>query len=677
VSGVDENGSITAVELVPWYRTPEFKPGQCVDEITQRSKKTKFWATYNRVLCHPRSVDIPGEGYSVGNSIEWYCTDPNCETYEPAVAYVTDVDDKGGVLDWRIRGSDICMYGYGGYSCGMRRTTRTPGPTAAADEYPQADDRGSYKFDGKRLCELRWTGTGNPVRAAGRVQMLSQQDYLKNVGTLTSVDLNITRSPCRTGLNVYVMPYRYESLAFLSLLEDTNPGIQNQLLKWFPPYPRCEGGGAVLSVTCGDSNDPLECFGGPIVGGDVVEPGVGYAFADKRHVHPVLDKNVPSISGENGTGSGAVISSFDFSSVMGFPAVGYATGEAYQPASDRFAYYPVSGATIDSSLRGSGYEVGMEFDVKPVDGVEFTDAWSAEGGDNPDISTNGNWYGGRFASQLTEDGMMSPEFDGENNPQFGTETRNPWCRLRVSGVDTNGGITDLEVIHGGMMFKPEWSQGFKHPSVATLVLSDTGHNATFDVSVDDNINSAGFGGVNGVAISNGGVGYANPEGGWMWELLDVNVGPEVFSAPASLMAHINWSGWLNDPFDSENSSGILVQGDHPPVVPRRAACCIGECYHPLLNRTYALHRVWNMNPLQGNESTDNVWNDYGNGASLVDGWPPYDYGIYRNKNAEVDSYWGTYPHSSYTIVEWGMTLTLSAEATTPCPDHSNGRTAPW
>jgi len=185
VSEVDEDGGITAVEFVPWYSSPEYRPGQCIDTINDKAHKTKFWPSYTRWLCHPRSVDIAGEGYRVGDQIEWFCTDPACVTETPAVAYVTDVDDKGGVLDWRIRGSDICMYGKGGYVCYDPEGR----PDCAADQYGNADDRGAYKFDGKRLCELQWSGTGNPVRAADRAQMLSQQDYLANLGTLTSVQI--------------------------------------------------------------------------------------------------------------------------------------------------------------------------------------------------------------------------------------------------------------------------------------------------------------------------------------------------------------------------------------------------------------------------------------------------------------------------------------------------------
>ena len=674
VTEVDDKGGIVSLEVVPWRKDPEYRNLECKERITDREQKTKYYAAYTRVLCHPQCVDIPGEGYSIGDKIEWFCTDPACVTASGrnAVAYVTDVDDKGGVLDWHIKGSDICMYGYGGHMCGFDPEYEFPNLgrlDCAADGYPQTevngqDERGAYKFDGKRLCELSWRGYGNPARAAATVEELGGFVlWQANRSTYTTCQITIAGSPCRTTLNVGLSPYKYESFGFLADIDDETQASswQNQLLLWFRPYPKCYGGGAVIEATYGVEQSPAK-IGGPLLSASVIEPGGGWAFRDKYHTPPVLPTAVPNI----GSGSGAKILVFAFASVTNFPAMGYSATESHKASSSRFAYFPVEDAIIDADHKGKGYEVGQRFEVKPVRGGPYVDPWSVGGGDDPDASPNGNWYSGRFSSELTESGHLSTSFLDGTLPSQGDKSRQSVCLLEISSVDSDGGITGLEVIHGGLMYKSVWAGGVKHPDVGTSVTSDTGSGGSFSVTVNTNHSSELFGKITSARIDSGGEQYADAKGGIMWELLDLGIGGEICQA-STLMSNIKWDGWLYDPTDSSKSTHVLIGGSLPPVVKRSTSIVFDECYHALLNKTYPLYRAWGMNALEGDRSAAETV------GTLVEMWPT-TYALFRKKDA-IPYEDGSYQNSDYTIIEWGFSMTLSATIPATCPDHTNGRTS--
>jgi hypothetical protein len=696
ISSVDNNGKITGVELVPWYKQPEVVAGSCIDFIQDKADKTKHYPEYTRILCHPQSVDIPGTGYKVGDRIEWYCTDPSCVTGVPAVAYVTDVDDNGGVLDWHIKGSDICMYGYGGYKCGAswedEDVPNLARADCAADEYPYGEDeRGAYKFDGKLLCNLLWSGSGNPVRAAGTVERESfpyTKHYQQNASVTTSCGINVIGSKCRTTIGMQILQYKYTSYYFLADFEsEEGPPLQSQLLQWFLPYPQCNGGGAVLGGRYGIEANPTK-LGGPITAAFVAEGGAGYAFRDKQHTQPILSKIVPQL----GDGKGAEIESFSFGVVSNFPAFGYAANEAHSPSSARFSYFPVTGATINSNKRGSGYVVGQEFTVFPEGGEQYSSAWGTGGGDDPDSYQNGCWYGGRFSSQLTASGHLSTGFSpGGSSPQTGTATRESLCTLRVSQVNATGGIVSLSVVHGGMMYRTVWAAGVRHPDVATYISSDTGFGGKIEARVDSRPASATFGAVTDVTVTDAGHEYANPDGGIVWQLMDVNLGSEIFSATANLMALFPWD--LIYSFDSATPAPyILVDGTMPPVIRRTSACAFSECYHSLINASYTLYRLYSPSSLydadrasetgslEGVETSGPAASWITMGIKYKSASPPYSKAFFRKRSA-VPNEFGKYKSSDFLFLEWGQTLSLVAPIPTSvpaaCPDHSDGRTNPW
>jgi hypothetical protein len=709
ISSVNDSGGITGVEIVPWYKEPEYKAGGCTERIQGKANKTKYYPRYTRILCHPQSVDTPGTGYKVGDRIEWYCTDPACVTGVAAKAYVTDVDENGGVLDWHIKGSDICMYGYGGFKCGEAwegdDVPELARADCAGDGYPYGDDeRGAYKFDGKRLCSLIWSGQGNPVRKANTISRGFTGDdiawYQANASTTTACNVHVVGSKCRTTLGVYLIEYKYTSHLFLVDWEsEEGPPWQSELLSWFLPYPKSDGGGAVLDGTYGQEVNPTR-LGGPITSAFVVEGGAGYAFLDKSHTQPILSKVVPSI----GEGTGAEIDSFSFGAVNGFPAIGYASNELHVPSSSRFSYFPVTGATIKSTKRGSGYVVDQEFDVSPEGGVQYSSAWEEGGGDDPDAYPNGCWYGGRFSSELTDSGHLStPLVAGGANPEKGDKTRESLCRLRVSEVNATGGIVSLSVVHGGMMYRTIWGGGVRHPDARAYIASDGpgydgnvlggGHDGEIRVTVNASSTSPTFGQITGVTIVKAGREYADPKGGMVWELREVALGGEIFSATANLMALFPW-GMINS-YEGVESEYILVGGTMPPVVRRSTACAFSECYHSLINATYGLCRMYSPTERTSakffaNEKGSLVGHKT-NGWEYADEWlgmnvtflsapPGNNYGVFRRRSAvpkEQYFYGLRYSLSDFMVIEWDQTLSLQATTATVCPDHSDGRTALW
>jgi hypothetical protein len=685
VSAVTSTGAITEVEVVPWYQEPEYKPNQCVDRITDNSKKTPTYIKFHRNLCHPVSVKVGGSGYSVGDTITWFCKDPLCEIAIPAKAVVTDVDDNGSVLDWHINGSDICMYGYGGHGCGSDPAVR---PDCSRHPYESADyldergaykfvvERGGEKFDGKELCYLGWSGK-KPARKAVNTPL--QQ---VNTSGLCNVSIYISKEDCRTVFNItrqtWGVPtpandgykaYRYESE--LGISDVINETWRARMLFLFPPYPPANEGGVEIALSFGSEVDPdpdKNLLGGPVTNATVVTGGAGYAFKDKVHVAPTLPLGLPP----SGGGSGAKVLSYSFSSVNNFPGADYAREEPYSASASRFSYFPVSGAAIDPNNRGAGYVVGDTLEIKPADGSPYTVAWGG-GGDDPDSSPNGGWYEGSFSQGLHEDGRLALTF---TNPPgeitSGSQSREPFCTLRVSGVTATGGINSLEVINGGMMFRSVWSTGIKHPEVFPYVTSDTGYGCEFTYNVNGNVNSDKFGEVTKINITSQGHYYANPPSGFMWVLGNIVIGSEIFDPGAMLMAYGRTTvSSAYDAWKPENSTHDLVLGSAPPLVPKATVCHIGECYHPLLNRTYTFFREYNLPPADG----ENPFDDEMPG-SVAELYPPYSWGMFLKKGAVQDPSQaeGVYDSDDYSFIEWGQTITLSASIPSTCPDQTDGRT---
>jgi hypothetical protein len=96
VTSVDEEGVVAGVQLVE----QEYE-----GDLTKK-------VYYGRFLCHPNCVALRGTGYSEGDTIEWHVVDQPPELgggaaveYARAKAVVTEVDERGGILDWYMPGS--------------------------------------------------------------------------------------------------------------------------------------------------------------------------------------------------------------------------------------------------------------------------------------------------------------------------------------------------------------------------------------------------------------------------------------------------------------------------------------------------------------------------------------------------------------------------------------------
>jgi hypothetical protein len=250
-----------------------------------------------------------------------------------------------------------------------------------------------------------------------------------------------------------------------------------------------------------------------------------------------------------------------------------------------------------------------------------------------------------------------------------------------------------------MMYRTIWSSGIRHPDVAAYVSSGCGSGATdtggyggeLEVRINTSPASEAFGEVSGVEIKNAGHEYANPDGGILWELMDVALGEEIFSATANLMALFPW-GLIYSLDVGDSSEYILVDGTMPPVIPRRSACVFDECYHSLINASYVLYRMYSPTPtvdgnripangsLAGVETSgfNNAW--IAMGVKYLPANPPYSLGVFRRRSA-VPNELGNYKSSDFMFLEWGQTLSLVAPIPTSipaaCPDHSDGRTGPW
>lgn len=713
ISEVDANGAITKLEVVPIFKQPEYSDPPFCNDAKVGDERTKFYVGYGRVLCHPRSVQFPGIGYNVGDQIEFYCDDPPCEVVEDAIAVVTDVDEEGGILDWRIRGSDF-PFGYAtAYSCDE---TDGAGNCIAScfDRMPgsEPDQRGKYKWKAKLLCGLTWNGVGNPVRVE-----VSAAPGAGCRQSLTTLSLTINRVACETSIEAAISQW-----PFGALIENSSDLGTTRLLYLFPPYPACAGGGAVVRPVFGAWGANESDFGSSLVGAEVKAGGAGYCYREKRHIEPTLPHDVPTL----GAGTGARIASFQFSAKHNFPNPAAPYGDT-PVAPDRFSYFPVIGATVDPDHRGSGYTVGQEFDVSPVGGKEVSHMWKASGGDTPEQCPDGAWYGGERAL-LNNDGYRSLLYDVVNGTWGEPVHQEPSvCRLRVSAVTETGGIEELEVVHGGMMFKTEYTIGKKNPLVSVVLTSTLGYGAYIESTFDTSFGSATFGELTGVSVvppppgtldpkhpyrpaqeypanewrpavpispefpaqpmPTGGRDYADQSAGYFWMLQNVTVGNGATHTEGnkwSLLAYLPWhcNPWVINPLHPEISTHTVIEGAVPQFVPKSSLCAFGDCYHELLERTYPLVRVWSgscsyygwadMAIFAGNAPMTN----YGEGRPSTGYLMAVRKGKFVGWEEAFEQSAGDLIAEGYdyTIIEYGPTLSLGYTPSSPCPDHSNGTT---
>ena len=700
VTAVDENGGITAVEVVPIYKNPEYKdPPLCMSTKT-RAEQTKFYVGYGRVLCHPRSVQLPGVGYTVGDTIEWYCDDPPCEVLENAIAVVTDVDEEGGILDWEIRGTDAWRYNSQNF-CVSPFTIVDGVCTTSCIKEGEPDERGKYRWKANLLCDLTWTGIGVPARAASLPTnsfstKVADYDHpwfqqTANLSGLTTLTLRISRVQCETSIQAYVFEFPF----------DEGEGGLERANFLFPPYPRCAGGGAVVRPQFGVWGGNESDFGSYLAGGFVEAGGGNYCYREKRHVAPVLPTAVPSVGG----GTGATIAGYSFTAVHNYPNPAIDHG-GDTPASDRFSYFPVTAATVGEA--GAGYTVGQTFEVSPAGGRAVSDMWRATGGDTPEECPNGAWYDGERAT-VNAAGYRSLAYNYETGAYLEpVSTRPSKCTLRVAAVNASGGITSLEVVDGGMMFRTEWLVGKRNPLVAMFLRSTLGYGAGVAGTFDTNHESDHFGELVSVSVvappagtgdpkhpgvsdgeggwieppglmPTGGRDYADQSAGYFWMLQNADVGGPV--CPTwQLLAHIGWGGRssifgtvmpsppggdVSEPraprnyFHEAYSTHTVISGGMPSFVPMSSVCAFSDCYHDLLTRTYPLVKTW------GGSCPQNGVDGFGGPRMPVSNG---SYAVLRRKGRNSETAKG----SDYHVVEYGPQLSLGYSTPSPCPDHSNG-----
>ena len=688
VSEVDANGAIKSIEVVPIYKYAEYAdPPLCTLALTGDAK-TKFYTGYGRVICHPTSVHFPGVGYTVGDRIEFYCDDPPCEVLTAAIAEVVDVDDEGGILDWRVRGTDFTFYATQNV---CRETNAASQCVAYCTTEGEVDQRGKYRWKTKYLCDLTWVGVGVPVRAASTTGAIlngfcgdSYFQNAENISGYTNITIRISRRNCETSIETFVFPWPFDSYAGVS-------GGWERAAYLFPSFPRCAGGGAIIRPEFGPWAGNESDFGSYLAGAQVITGGGGYCFRDKRHVAPTLPTVIPAIGG----GFGATISGFSFTSVNNFPnpAITY---PGAQPESNRFSYFPVTAATVGNA--GLGYQVGQEFDVAPSGGKEVTDMWRATGGDSPEECPDGAWYGGERAN-VNAGGYLSVLFDYEVGQYLEQVNVKPSkCRLRVSSVNASGGITGLQVVNGGMMFRTEWTTGKLNPTVTVNVNSTLGYGAYISSSFNQDYSSATFGKLTSVSVvaapagvadprhpnqpmPTGGRDYADQKAGYFWMLNDTEVGGPVCER-WRLLAHFGWHSrpFYGDigpeptvpynPFHDEYSTHSLVKGSNPQFIPRSTVCAFSDCYHDLLTRTYPLIKAWGGGCGPGKVGPP-FW-DWGA--------PTTSYAMYLKKGKTVaicNQYTGpqTGRGEDYFVYEYGPTLALGYTPSNQCPDYYDGSTS--
>lgn len=697
ISRVDDDGAIKEVEVVPIYKSPEYSdPPLCLNE-RKGAARTEFYVGYGRVLCHPRSVHFPGIGYTVGDTIEWHCDETDCDEIAAATAVVTDVDEEGGILDWRIRGSDFPgVYATENVCDEVGEGGTRPGPTPeclalCSDRQPNVppaqDERGHYEWKAKVLCDLTWEGVGVPARKVGSLLgSLPTCNYGQNESSYTNIRMQITRQTCETSIEVVVNEWPHGRLI------ENSTGAYERIRRLFPPYPACGGGGAMIRPVFGPPGGNESDFGGPLVGAVVEGRGGGYCYRDKAHTVPTLPLKVPAIGG----GAGAWLAGVEFDAVHEFPNPNFPE-EAWSgpaPSPSRFSYFPVVAAEIDPERKGEGYEVGQEFEVKPAGGFQVSDMWKVTGGDHPDTCPNGAWYGGDRAL-LNADGYISLLYNGSLG-SYGepVSTRHSTCKLRISQVNDEGGIERLDVVEGGMMFKTVLTGGVKNPDAVVVINSTLGYGASTEAEFEESFASEDFGKLMSVSIVSlppgsqdpkhpdqpmptGGRDYADPSAGYFWMLQNINVGSPVLTGAESwsLQAYLGWHNHgMNSPYNYahlEYSTHDVLQGSMPTFVPMSSVCSFSDCYHSLLNRTYPLVKVWGA----GGPGPGTNGGFYGApfGWGNRDGTPNTGYALLLKKNPARFSFLNiNEPWSDqYVVVEHGPTLSLSS---TPgeCSDLHDG-----
>lgn len=698
ISEVDENGGIVSVEVVPIYKHPDYSDGTCMHEY---NPPREYFVGYGRLLCHPTSVLFGGRGYTVGDSIEFYCED-GCEEITPAIATVVDVDEKGSILDWQIRGSDFFRYVIEDF-CNPNDTATGCVPVCAAME-GEPDERGKYRWKAKVLCDLTWHGEGVPARAASLPSValankVSDADIpwtheVANLSGLTTITPRISRHNCETAVEIVVNVWPYGLLS-----ESSDKAVR--VLYLFPPYPACHGGGAAIKPLFGSWGANESDFGSSLVGASVIAGGAGYCYREKHHVEPDLPLDVPAI----GQGSGARLSGFTFSSVNNYPNPAAAYGDN-APAATRFSYFPVTAATIDPLHRGTGYDVGQTFEVMPVGGRAVSDLWAVTGGDTPESCPNGAWYDGERAV-VNAAGYFSIAFDPVTGHYLeAVEQRHPTCTLRIADVNQDGGITELEVVNGGMMFKAVYDAGKRNPDAILWLSSTLGYGADVAGTFQTNAEAERFGSLVSVSVvtpaagdpkhpgqsmPSGGRDYANRDAGYFWMLDDLAVGGPV-CPEWRLLAHLGWAGRTlvgggsGDPTGATTpqarnpqpnaepvvprnflhelySTHDVVDGSMPSFVPRSTTCVFTDCYHDLLTRTYPLVKVWGGSCLQN--GVDGIGGPL---APVSAG----SYAVLRRKGKTSETAQG----SDYVVVEWGPTVSFSYTPSSPCPGVHDGTFQP-
>ena len=531
----------------------------------------------------------------------------------------------------------------------------------------ERDDRGRYRFTGHTLCDLSYDGIGVPVR------MTPTPEYSTITGDngsiLTSLSLSVIRVNCKTtaGLRINTWPFSLIELCKIDTSQENGCQVKYKDLWYyakFPPYPQSYGGGLEIKINFGSERANNSVFGSTIKSGTIISRGAGYAYKEKKHETPNLPTKVPDIEsvdlegslldendesyttendkelmaqGVGEVGTGAEINYF-FKTIdrfpnpfvyrsreeANFPNRRSPNNQTYKIDINRYSYFPVSDVTVKTP--GKGYKIGQRFDVWPIDKEEgigggLTDFWDADGGDNPDVDVNGSWYDGEFA-QVDSKGYMTyiP------NSVLPTSSRQPQCTLEIIKVDKEGGIESIKVIHGGMMFKPVWTTGVRHPDVVTFLDSSLGYGAIAESTINTNIKDENnFGSVSSftfrgatvdelpdpyypystlagrkkIPTSSGyGRDYANPEHGYYWQLNNTSVGID----GCRLLAYYNWgltynasiqSTPINYFSNSEYETHEIIQGSRPTFVPMTTVCSFKECYHDLLNKTYPLYREYN------------------------------------------------------------------------------------
>lgn len=131
VTSVNQAGKITGLQLYP----PPVAGSEC----------PAYTTTYGRLLNHRSAVAIAGTGYVEGDILEWNCVDGKpsgsgefpyaktslgCRTTTKARATVTEVDCRGGIVDWFMCGAQNIFDAY----------AAAPPPCVP----PNRDDRGEY-----------------------------------------------------------------------------------------------------------------------------------------------------------------------------------------------------------------------------------------------------------------------------------------------------------------------------------------------------------------------------------------------------------------------------------------------------------------------------------------------------------------------------------------------------